>query len=194
MSRDAPSAINRKNSQAADESTVSTSNVAGKDARRVFVAGLLIAVLGLVSVLVVLRVFVAQRIPELTEASLTEAEDRWDRAAVASYEMDIKIGGAQPGQVHIEVRNDEVIAMTRDNRFPPQRTWDVWSVPGMFETLERELELAQDPVHEMQAAVGTQLRLRCEFDPQLGYPRRYHRYITPGGPEVFWQVTRFQSK
>ena len=194
MSHDATSAPNHGEPSAADGLSATASNTTGRDARRVLIAGLLVAVLGLVSVLVVLRVFVAQRIPELTEARLTEAEDRWDHAAVASYDMDIKIGGAQPGQVHIEVRNDEVIALTRDKRFPPPRTWDVWSVPGMFETLERELELAQDPVHEMQAAAGTQLRLRCEFDQQFGYPRRYHRYVTGGGPEVFWQVTRFQSK
>jgi hypothetical protein len=186
--------MNGDESQAADDVPGSASDATGRDARRVLMAGLLIAVLGLVTVLVVLRVFVAQRIPELTEARLTEAEDRWDRAAVASYDMDIKIGGAQPGLVHIEVRNGEVSAMTRDGRSPPARTWIVWTVPGMFETLERELELAQDPVHEMQAAAGTELRLRSEFDPQLGYPRKYHRYVTGGGPEVFWQVTRFQPK
>jgi hypothetical protein len=64
----------------------------------------------------------------------------------------------------------------------------------MFETLERELELAEDPVHEMQVSAGTQLRLRCEFDSQLGYPRRYHRIVTPGGPEVFWEVMQFELK
>jgi hypothetical protein len=139
-------------------------------------------------------VFVAQRIPELTEVALAEAEGRWDAAAVASYDMDIEIRGARPGRVQIEVRDDEVTAMTRDGRSPPPRTWAVWSVPGMFETLERELELAEDPVHEMQASAGTQLRLRCEFDSQLGYPRRYHRIVTPGGPEVFWEVMQFELK
>jgi hypothetical protein len=186
--------MNGDEPQAADDAPGIASIATGRGARRVLMAGLLVAVLGLVSVLVVLRVFVAQRIPELTEARLTEAEDRWERAAVASYDVDIKIGGAQPGLVHIEVRDGDVTVMTRDGRSPPPRTWIVWTVPGMFETLERELELAQDPVHEMQAAAGTQLRLRCEFDPQLGYPRTYHRYVTGGGPEVFWQVTRFVEK
>jgi hypothetical protein len=64
----------------------------------------------------------------------------------------------------------------------------------MFETLERDLVLAEDPVHETGAAVGTQWQLRCEFDPQLGYPRRYHRFVSAGGPEVYWRVTLFEPK
>jgi hypothetical protein len=108
--------------------------------------------------------------------------------------MDLEIRGAQPGIVHIEVRNGIATAMTRDGRVPPQRTWDVWSVAGQFDMLERELELAEDPEHEMQAARGTQLTLRCEFDAKLGYPRRYHRYVSGGGPEVYWRVTRFVAR
>jgi hypothetical protein len=84
--------------------------------------------------------------------------------------------------------------MTRDGRTPPERTWNVWSVPGLFDTLERELELAEDPVHEMNAAPGTQLRLHCDFDPEFGYPRQYQRFTSGGGPEVFWRVTSFQPK
>ena len=113
MSHGATSAMNGGEPSAADDLSATASNATSRDARRVLMAGLLVALLGLVSVLVVLRVFVAQRIPELTEDRLTEAEDRWERTAVRSYDMDIKIGGAQPGQVHIEVRNDEVIALTR---------------------------------------------------------------------------------
>jgi hypothetical protein len=155
---------------------------------------MLVAVLGIVGVLVVLRVFFAQRHAELTESRLSAAEALWERAGPASYDMDIEIRGAQPGRVHVEVRNNEVATMTRDGRTPPERTWHVWSVPGLFETLERELELAEDPVHEMNAAAGTQLRLGCEFDSQFGYPRQYQRFASGGGPQVFWHVTRFEPK
>jgi hypothetical protein len=198
MSQGSFRAADDRLSQATHESlvagSIAASSATGRNARNVLLAGLVVAVLGLASVLVALRVFVAQRIPELSEAALAEAEERWEGAAVASYDMDIEISGARPGRIHIEVRNNEVTTMTRNGRSPPPRTWAVWSVPGMLETLERELELAQDPVHEMQAAAGTQLRLRCEFDPRFGYPRQYHRIVTPGGPEVFWAVTRFEEK
>ena len=85
--------------------------------------------------------------------------------------------------------------MQRDGLAPQQRrVWDVWAVPGMFETIERELELAEDPQHEMDATAGATVDLRAEFDPELGYPARFHRIVFGGGPEVYWKVTNFTPK
>jgi hypothetical protein len=148
----------------------------------------------LIAVVVLLQTFVAQRIPELTMERLQKAQELWESVGPAAYDMDVEIRGAQPGLVQIEVRDGEVAAMMRDGRSPPMRTWDVWTVTGMFDTLERELELAEDPEHEMQASAGVQLQLRCEFDPKFGFPRRYHRFATGGAPEVFWQVKRFERR
>ena len=163
-------------------------------ASRPLLLGLLAIVPAIVTVALLLQVFVAQRIPDLTEPRLYAAQVLWEQLGPRSYDMDLEIRGAQPGSVHIEVRDDTVTAMTRDGRSPPQRTWDVWSVPGQFDTLERELVLAEDPQHEMDVAAGTRLQLRCEFDPQFGFPRRYHRYATGGAPEVFWRITRFDPR
>ena len=161
---------------------------------RPLLIGVLAVIFTLIAAAVLLQVFVAERIPKLTEARLEAAQDLWDRQGPPSYDMDLEIRGAQPGSVHIEIRDGEVTAMTRDGRSPPQRTWGVWSVPGLFETLERELVLAEDPQHEMDVAAGTELQLRCEFDPAYGFPRRYHRYATGGAPEVFWRVTQFEPQ
>lgn len=161
---------------------------------RFVVAGLILAIFAVVAALVAIRFVSLHRIPALTEAALDRAERLWERAGPKSYDMDLEIRGAQPGSVHIEIRDGEVTAMTRDGRSPPQRTWGVWSVPGLFETLERELVLAEDPQHEMDVAAGTELQLRCEFDPAYGFPRRYHRYATGGAPEVFWRVTQFEPQ
>lgn len=157
-------------------------------------AGLIVVgvILGLV---VVLEVFVARRIPELTETRLDQAERRWEEHGPASYDLDLVIKGAQPGTVHVEVRDGAVTAMTRDGRSPSQRrTWFVWSVPGQFEMIERELEMAADPEYEMQAAAGVELWLRAEFDSKYGYPRQFHRVVIGGGPEVYWRVTKFQPQ
>jgi hypothetical protein len=161
---------------------------------RPLLLGSLAIILTVTIVAIVLQVFVADRIPPLTEARLEAAQELWEQQGPRSYDMDLEIRGAQPGRVHVEVRDGKVTAMTRDGRSPPARTWDVWTVPGQFETLERELVLAEDPQHEMDVAAGTQLQLRCEFDPQFGFPRRYHRYATGGAPEVFWRVTRFEPR
>ena len=168
-----------------------------KDSRplsRVVVLALLWLVGTVVGVLVLLQLFVVERIPTLDEARLEAAEELWKKNGPASYDMDIEIGGAQPGTVHVEVRGGRAVAMTRDGRSPPERTWEVWTVPGQFETLERELEIAEDPVHEMQEGASTRLELRCEFDARYGYPRRYQRVVYGGGPQVNWHVTSFEAR
>jgi hypothetical protein len=152
------------------------------------------AVICVVGVVLLMQTLVGERIPELTDIELERAEVLWTSAGPASYEMDLEILQGRPGTVHIEVRDGEISAMTRDNRTPAQHTWRYWSVPGLFETLERELEMAEDPVHEVGAAAGTRWQLRCDFDPAYGYPRRFHRYVSGGGPEVYWRVTSFVPK
>jgi hypothetical protein len=147
----------------------------------------------LACVVFALQFFVAERLPLLTEAELERAKKLWQEHGPTDYDIDVEIRGAQPGVVHAEIRHGAVLAQTRDNRVPPQWTWDTWSVPGLFGTLEQDMEIAENPEREIQAAKGTKWQLRCEFDPRYGYPRRYHRLVT-GGPEVYWQVTSFVPK
>jgi hypothetical protein len=145
-------------------------------------------------VLLLLQLFVARRLPELTEARFDAAQALWAKNGPASYDMDLTIRGAQPGTVHIEVRDSKPMAMQRDGMAPPERTWDTWTVPGQFRTLVEEFALADDPTHKGQGAPGAQVWLRCEFDPQYGYPSVYQRLMTGGGPEVYWHVTEFVPK
>jgi Family of unknown function (DUF6174) len=149
--------------------------------------------LALVCLVLALEYFVAERLPELTEEKLRAAMALWQTAGPASYDMDIELRGARPGQVHVEVHNKEVELETRDGRTPGRWTWDTWSIPGLFDTLSQDLDIAQDPEQQIQAAPGTIWRTRCEFDSKLGYPAKYHRLVS-GGPEVYWRVTAFQSK
>ncbi len=129
--------------------------------------------------------------PELTEDSLATAEERWKADGPASYDMEIEIGGDRAGVVRIEVRDGDVTSMQRDGKTPPQRTWDVWFVPGQFDTLYRELELAADPVGQIQASQDTRWMLHAEFDQQFGYPIRYRRIVVGTGPDVSWEVRKF---
>lgn len=157
---------------------------------------LVMALLAIVLMLGLAYFAFAQRIPELTPEAFEDALAKWEQNGPASYTMDIKLSGTRPEDVHIEVTNGVPVAMTRGGNTPDQeRVWSVWTVPGMFETIERELELADDPEREMQAAEGTKLWLRCKFDPTYGYPAIFHRAIRGGGgPEVYWEVTRFETK
>lgn len=153
-------------------------------------ASLALAVAG---VALALQYFVAERLPELTEAKLESAMQRWQQNGPANYKMEIELRGAQPGQVHVEVEDKSVTMETRNGRTPGRWTWDTWSVPGMFDTLTQDLQIAADPEQQIDAAKGTKWRLRCEFDAKYGYPLQYHRLVT-GGPEVFWRVTKFEAK
>jgi hypothetical protein len=150
--------------------------------------------LAVACVLLALRYFVAERLPDLTEATLEAAMKRWEQNGPASYDMDIELRGARPGNVHVEVRAGQVTAHTRDGRIPNESTWYTWSVPGMFDMLERDIQIASNPQQEIQAPPGSKWWLRCEFDPMFGYPAIYHQVVTGGGPEVFWQVIDFQPK
>ena len=162
--------------------------------RRTLTIGLTLAALALLVVIVALQFFVADRNPLLSAGRLVAAQQLWQQHGPSSYDMEVEIRGAQPGNVHVEVRDGAVTQESRDGLATPKRTWDTWSVPGMFSTLERELVLAEDPQHEMDVAAGTRLQLRCDFDPKNGLPRRYHRFATGAAPEVFWRVTDFQPK
>jgi hypothetical protein len=140
-----------------------------------------------------LELFLVERIPLVTESDLNAAKKRWQEHGPVSYDMEIVLRGAQPGHVEISVRNRVVTAETRDGRVPKEHTWDTWTVPGMFNTLETDMEIAENPEQAIQAAPGTTWQLRCEFDPVLGIPRRYYR-MASGGPDVYWRVKRFEAR
>jgi hypothetical protein len=175
-----------------DRSNESTGD--GRVSRRTTAFVLASLALAIAGIVLALQYFVVEHLPELTDADLTAAQKRWQEKEPVSYDMDIEIRGAQPGSAHVEVRNRVVTTASRDGKVTPERTWNTWAVPGMFEMLSRDLEIAEDPEKAIQAAPGTKWRLWAEFDPQLGYPRRYHQIVYGGGPEVYWRVVQFTAK
>jgi hypothetical protein len=154
--------------------------------RSLLLAGFGVA-LALIGVMIALKFFLADDTPEMTEEAFQAALQQWESRGPANYDLDVEIGGARPGVAHVEVRNGVVTVATRDGL--PLKEWnkDEWSIPGQFEALEREFEFQENPQSEMQAPPGAKVWLRCEFDPQYGFPRRFHRYATGGAPEVYWR-------
>ncbi len=129
----------------------------------------------------------------LTQAAYEQAAARWDEHGPASYDLDVEIGGRRPGKVHVEVRGGEVTHMTRDGVEPRQRrTWYYWSVPGQLDTIEQELEMAQDPADSYGSAGASQVALWAEFDPKYGYPLQFDRVVLGADLEVHWKVTSFR--
>jgi hypothetical protein len=187
--------MNSNGQTTAVNGSAGTSTAATKDGASKFfmMAG---ALFGLVIVGgILLEMFVAHRLPPLTDDALAAAKKKWESVGPKSYNFDLDILGGEPGTAQVEVRDGVVVDCKRNGVAPEERrVWDVWTVPGQFETLERELQLAADPIHQMNAPPGTRLVLQCEFDPKYGYPQRYHRIVTGKVPEVFWSTTKFEPK
>lgn len=161
----------------------------------------ILAVLGgvvlgsLACLLAFVAMFVARResLPPLTRAAYEAALERWQAHGPASYELDVVLEGRQPGRIHVEVRRGQVTRMTRDGIQPSQqRTWDYWTVPGQFDTLDRELEMAANPQASFNARPGSVIQ-QAAFDPTYGYPLHYRRFVLGTDFEVDWQVTAFHK-
>jgi hypothetical protein len=172
----------------------SASSVSAREPQRswrLIAMWLLAVAAGIAAIILALEMFVARRLPELTPERLEAARALWQSQGPAGYDLDLEKLGERPGPVHVEVRNSEVATVTIDGWEPSPWTKETWTVPGQFQMLEQELVLAEDPVHQMQAKAGTQIRLRCEFDRQYGFPRQFQRTVYGGGPDVYWRVTNF---
>ena len=146
----------------------------------------------MVILLAITRWALRETTPLLTDEALAAAEAQWKADGPPGYDMEIEIGGDRAGIVRIEVRDGKVTSMQRDGKTPAERTWDVWSVPGMFDMLIRNLQIASDPTNEINADPGTQWILHAEFHPRFGYPMRYRQVVIGTGSDVSWEVRRFR--
>ncbi len=144
--------------------------------------------------IVVSVVFYRDPLPALTDETLAAAMERWRESGPKNYALQVEILGRQPGIVTLTVRDGEPIAMTRDGRTPEQRrTWSAWTVPSQFDMLATELRGQLDPARGYGAPTGSEVVLKAEFDPQLGYPLRVRRQVLGTDLAMEWRVTRFET-
>ena len=61
----------------------------------------------------------------------------------------------------------------------------------MFDTIERELEMAANGPGGAPDPPGARRELRARFDFQFGYPTRFQRTVSGAHEEVDWTVTAF---
>ncbi|HUY35845.1 MAG TPA: DUF6174 domain-containing protein [Pirellulales bacterium] len=152
--------------------------------------GSVATLLGIIGVALVLRNRSA--LPPLTADDLAAAQRLWDEQGPSDYDLDVEIGGRQSGRFRVEVRSGKPTQVTRNDVSPQRRTWDTWTVPGMFDTLQQELDLADRPDGAF-GQPGARAVMWAVFDAQLGYPRRYERFVLGTPYEVRWEVTRFEA-
>lgn len=139
-------------------------------------------------------------IPRLSRAGFDSALQRWEHANISDYDIEVEVQGRQAAVYRVAVRNNKVQSALR-NGYPlkQRRTQGTWSVPGMFGTIEIDLENVEaaaqsrigDSAEDGAAKnAASRLLLRATFDPRFGYPSYYHRGQL-GGEDVVWRVRRF---
>jgi uncharacterized protein DUF6174 len=183
--------------EAADEARSSSQRTLATDSTlRRFVVWTLIGVgLGVIVILLVVRQLQRDPTPSLTPELFYAAHERWQANPLSNYDLEVRVTGPQAAVYRATVRNGEPQAATRNGQaLNSRRTFGTWSVPGMFNTISRDIEAM-----ERAAANGTAppLILRAEFDSKYGYPAHYRRIDNgsrKGGDSiaVTWDVTEFR--
>ena len=179
-------------------STDESRDAPAKNVRRVRPAPLMLGIAAgsAVVLLVILAAAILFRdsTPRLTEAIYEAAVARWDANGPDSYNLDLELTGNRPGEIHVEVRDGQVVHMTRDGVEPKQeRTWYYWSVPGQLDTIGQELEMGRDPAESFNSPKATEMVMWAEFDAKFGYPLKYDRVVLGTNFEIHWKVTRFEA-
>ena len=154
--------------------------------------------IGLLGALLILLLLNRNRSPELARPAFTAAQQRWESAAPENYDIAIAVTGLRAATYRVEVRDGHPHSATIDDRpLPNRRTFSTWSVPGMFDTIERDLEHVEARATEPSVQRTARLTLYATFDSQRGFPRTYHRieWGEAGSDlEVTWEVVEFRVR
>jgi hypothetical protein len=141
-----------------------------------------------------LRLGVGPGLPEIQPDDLAVARDRWQAAGVTDYDIAITLSGRQSGEIKVQVRAGQPTAMTRNGIQPKQeRTWQPWTVPGMFDTIDVDFDNRTN-AKEKFGTEPESVHLRCLFDPELGFPRRYLHQVYGRQQDLEWTVTEFTRR
>jgi hypothetical protein len=151
------------------------------------------ALIGIVATLLVLRNRVADPLPELKPADFYSAREKWDENELPNYNIEVKVTGTQGATYRAEVREGKAVAAWRNDKpLLQERTFNTWSVRGMFGTISRDIDHVERRAAGKAEQNTPRLTLRGEFDPKTGYPARYRRIEWGSAVEVSWQVTKFE--
>lgn len=148
--------------------------------------------LGIAAVILVglpagLLVYARKPMEPLAAETLDAARARWASVGPAEYEMEFEMMG---GRYRVHVRRGRVLELTRNGDPTTSNRPGDFTVEGIFDTLERELEVLHSPSNPFGGDRSTTF-LRVHFHPTLGYVQRYLRAVGGTGRSSAIDVTRF---
>jgi hypothetical protein len=138
---------------------------------------------GIVAILVLAVPYLGGRTEPVTRDGLERARAKWASAGISNYDLNLETRGAQTGRYHVEVRNRQLASITRDGNAADPAAGEYWTVEGLFQVIEEELEAAERPGSETFGA-QSQVWLRARYDSRLGYPIRFVREVKRTGAQT----------
>ena len=133
------------------------------------------------------------RTEPVTRERLTAARQQWAAAKLADYDMELDSSGAQTGRYHVEVRGGTLTHITRNGQPADPAQGHYWTVEGLFDTIEEEVDLIEHP-SSGSFSQGRQAWLRMRCHPTLGYPLRYIRQVPGTTLGVEMRVRSLEAK
>ena len=133
-----------------------------------------------------------QDFPRLSRDRLVAAREMWQKNRPANYDLTVVVTGDLAGTYRLQVRGDKVEG-TLDEKPVANRGEGLryWTIDGMFDVIEIDTERCEKAAMPGAQPGEARLVLSADFDPRLGYPRRYRRLSLEPRRAVEWQITQF---
>ncbi len=160
--------------------------------RRLRFVGFVLAVVlgtafGAVSAWIVVVAWRYDPSPRISRQELVQAQKLWEESGPENYDVVVQVTGPQEATYWVEVRGGEAVRATR-NDYPltQRRTFDTWTVPGMFATIEEDINNIEKVAEGNAEPQTPHITVRGAFDPQYGYPDWYHRIESTEQQQGSW--------
>lgn len=178
-----------------EQSSEDREAVRGRARRKLalLLAALLGAVTAVTGVLVALAIVNRDPSPEVTRELLDNAVQRWKENGPANYDVETVVEGRRKDVYRVSVRDGEPVSLVHNGtQIDRPQGWETWSVPGMFDTIRRDVKTVERVQSGQADKYTPRLRLKADFDRKYGYPKRYRRTPKSGGGEIIWHVNKFE--
>lgn len=154
-------------------------DLSGPGRRRLWRVSIISAGIGIVIGLAILWLMIREPMTALTPENLEAARAKWAAADITGYDMILETrppGRSEPMRFDVQVRHGRVANVLQDGEAADTHEPEIYAVDGLFDMLERELDLARSPDNPFQASGGKVFQ-RVRFHDELGYPERYLRVV-----------------
>jgi hypothetical protein len=129
-------------------------------------------------VILLLLLLSCSRLPDLTPAALSDAEQKWNTHKPAFYRLVIEMSGdrVETGRFEIEVRGSQIVSVRRNGLVVSAKAGEDYTMEGLFRMLRQELSLAEKPAM-LGAPAGYRIYTTAGFDETTGRLLGYRRIV-----------------